>query len=262
VSIITLTTDFGAADWFVGTMKGVILSLQPGAQIVDITHEMPAGDIRAGAFALAASYKFFPKRTVHVAVIDPGVGSQRKAIAVQTLNYYFVGPDNGVLSLALAREKIQAVHQITNEQLFLRPLSNTFHGRDVFAPVAAKLSNGLALGKVGATIKKFVKLNWPEARRTADSMKGEIVYIDRFGNAITNMRNGRFTSMGKSSCEIFLKDKRLCSLQEFYQAVAHGAPVAVRGSSGFLELAANGDSASKKFKLKVGQAVIARFRPH
>src|SRR5881397_4384995 len=109
VPIITLTTDFGAADWFVGTMKGVILGLEPRAQIVDITHEVPAGDIRAGAFALAASYKFFPKRTVHVAVIDPGVGGQRRAIAVQTANYLFVGPDNGVLSPALAREKIKAV---------------------------------------------------------------------------------------------------------------------------------------------------------
>jgi len=262
VSIITLTTDFGTADWFVGTMKGVILSLQPGAQIVDITHEIPTGDIRAGAFALAASHGFFPGGTVHVAIVDPGVGSRRRAIAVRTADAFFVGPDNGVLSLALAREKIKAVHRITNEQLFLRPLSNTFQGRDVFAPVAAKLSNGLALGKVGATIKKFVKLGWPEPRRTADSIEGEIVYIDRFGNAITNMRNGRFTSMGKSACEIFLEGKRLCSLQEFYQAVAHGTPVAVPGSSGFLELAVNGGSASKKFKLQVGQAVIARFRPH
>ena len=260
--LIALLTDFGTRDYYVGAMKGVILGINPRATIVDITHEIGPQNIQSAAFVLRACYRDFPVGTIFLCVVDPGVGSKRRGIIVGSKDHYFVGPDNGVLSLALAREKIQAVHQITNEQLFLRPLSNTFHGRDVFAPVAAKLSNGLALGKVGATIKKFVKLNWPEARRTADSMKGEIVYIDRFGNAITNMRNGRFTSMGKSSCEIFLKDKRLCSLQEFYQAVAHGAPVAVRGSSGFLELAANGDSAAKKFKLKVGQAVIARFRPH
>src|SRR5207249_12335093 len=138
-------------------MKGVILGLQPRAQIVDITHEVPAGDIRAGAFALAAGCKFFPRRTIHLAVIDPGVGSRRRAIAVQTVNYLFVGPDNGVLSLALACEKIKTIHQITNEQLFLRPVSNTFHGRDVFAPVAASLSKGLPLGKVGAPMKEFVK---------------------------------------------------------------------------------------------------------
>src|SRR2546427_1252116 len=161
-------------------MKGVILGLQPRAHLVDITHEIPAGNICAGAFALAASYKFFSKRTVHVAVVDPGVGSRRRAIAVQTMNYLFVGPDNGVLSLALAREKIKAVHQITNEQLFLRPVSHTFHGRDIFAPVAANLSKGLPLGQVGAPLKAFVKLSWPEPQRAANSIKGEIVYNDHF----------------------------------------------------------------------------------
>ena len=175
-------------------MKGVILGLQPRAQIIDITHEIPAGDIRAGAFALAASYKFFPKRTVHVAVIDPGVGSTRRAITAQTVNHFFVGPDNGVLSLALSREKIKAIHQITNEQLLLRPVSNTFHGRDVFAPVAANLSKGLPLWKVGAPIQEFVKLSWPEPQRAANSIKGQIAYIDRFGNAITNIGNATLTA--------------------------------------------------------------------
>jgi len=243
-------------------MKGVILGLQPRAQIIDITHEIPAGDIRAGAFALAASYKFFPKRTVHVAVIDPGVGSRRRAIAVQTVNYFFVGPDNGVLSLALAREKIKAVHQITNERLFLRPVSNTFHGRDVFAPVAANLSKGLPLWKVGAPIKEFVKLSWPEPQRAANSIKGQIAYIDRFGNAITNIGNATLTARVENACEIIVKGKRLCAFQPFYQAVPSGKAVAVLGSSGFLELAVNGGSAAKKFKLKVGQAVIVRVRPH
>ncbi len=259
--IITLTTDFGSADWFVGTIKGVILGLQPRAQIVDITHEIPAGNIRAGAYALAASYKFFPKRTVHVAVVDPGVGSRRRAIAVQTANYFFVGPDNGLLSLALAREKIKAVHQITNEQLFLCPVSNTFHGRDVFASVAANLSKGLPLAKVGAPLNEFAKLSWPEPQRTDNSIKGEIVYIDRFGNAITNIGNTTLTSLTEGSCEIIVRRKRLCAVQPFYQAVPHGNPVAVPGSSGFLELAVNGGSAAKKFKLKLAEAVIMRVRP-
>jgi len=262
VHIITLTTDFGAADWFVGTMKGVILGLQPRAHLVDITHEIPAGDIRAGAFALAASHGFFPRGTVHVAVVDPGVGSGRRAIAVQTVNYFFVGPDNGVLSLALAREKIKAVHQITNEQLFLHPVSNTFHGRDVFAPVAANLSKGLPLGKVGASIKEFVKLSSPEPQRTANSIKGEIAYIDRFGNAITNIDNTKLASLAEGLREIIFRGKRLCELQPFYQAVPHRKPVAVPVSSGFLELALNGGSAAKKFNLRVGQAVIVRGKPH
>ncbi len=243
-------------------MKGVILGLQPRAHLVDITHEIPAGDIRAGAFALTASYKFFPKQTVHVAVIDPGVGSRRRAIAVETANYFFVGPDNGVLSLALAREKIKAVHQITNEQLFLRPVSNTFHGRDVFAPIAAKLSKGLPLGKVGAPIKEFVKLSWPEPQCTSNSIKGEIAYIDRFGNAITNIGNATLASLAEGSCEIIVNGTRLCGLQPFYQGVPQGKPVAVPGSSGFLELAVNGGSAATKFNLKVGQAVIVRVRPY
>jgi len=261
VSIITLTTDFGTADWFVGTMKGVILGLQPRARIVDITHEIPAGDIRAGAFALAASHGFFPRGTVHVAIIDPGVGSRRRAIAVQTSNYFFVGPDNGVLSLALARERIKAVHQITNEQLFLCPVSNTFHGRDVFAPIAAKLSKDLPLARVGAPLKGFVKLNWPEPQRAANSIKGEIAYIDRFGNAITNIGNAALDTLAGGSCEIIVSGKRLCAVQPSYQAVPRGNPVAVPGSSGFLELAVNGGSAAKKFKLRLGVAVIARVRP-
>ena len=243
-------------------MKGVILGLQPRAQLVDITHEIPAGDIRAGAFALAASHRFFPRGTVHVAVVDPGVGSRRRAIAVKTVNYFFVGPDNGVLSLALAREKIKAIHQITNEQLFLHPVSNTFHGRDVFAPVAANLSKGLPLGKIGAPTTEFVKLSWPKPQRTANSIKGEIAYIDRFGNAITNIGNATLDSLAEGSCEIIVRGKRLCAVQPFYHAVPSGKPVAVPGSSGFLELAVNGGSAAKKFNLKVSQAVIVRFRPN
>jgi S-adenosylmethionine hydrolase len=258
VSIITLTTDFGVADWFVGTMKGVILGLQSRAQIVDITHEIPAGDIRAGAFALAVSNGFFPKGTVHVAVVDPGVGSRRRAIAVQTVNYFFVGPDNGVLSFALAREKIKAVHQITNEQLYLRPVSNTFHGRDIFAPVAANLSKGLPLRKVGASIKEFAKLSWPEPKRTANSIQGEIAYIDRFGNAITNIHSTALTARFEDACEVVIKGKRLCALQPFYMAVPSGDPVAMPGSSGFLELAVNGGSAAKRFNLKVGERVVVR----
>jgi hypothetical protein len=228
---------------------------------VDIAHEIPAGDIRAGAFALAASFKFFPKGTVHVAVVDPGVGSLRRAIAVQTANYILIGPDNGVLSLALAREIIRAVHQITNERLFRRTVSQTFHGRDIFAPVAAYLSKGLPLGKVGAPIKEIVKLSWPEPQRTANLIKGEIAYIDRFGNAITNIDNAALTARVEHGCEIIVKGKPLCGVQQFYEAVPSGNAVAVPGSSGFLELAMNGGSIARKLDLSVGERVIVRFFP-
>jgi len=260
VSTISLTTDFGIADWYVGTMKGVILGIQPRANIVDLSHEIPPGEIRAGAFALAASCRFFPKETVHVVVVDPGVGSERRAIAARTMNGFFVGPDNGVLSWALARERIKAVHQITNRRLFLHPVSNTFHGRDIFAPVAANLSRGLPIEKVGAPIKEFVKLDWPEPQRSANSIKGEILYIDRFGNAITNIDRAALPSPDESAWEIFLRRKRLCALQAFYQAVARGQPMAVSGSSGFLELAVSGGSAAQNFNLKVGEEVIVRVR--
>jgi S-adenosylmethionine hydrolase len=260
VNIITLTTDFGEADWFVGTMKGVILGTLPRAQIVDITHAVAAGDIRAAAFALAASYRFFPRGTVHLAVVDPGVGSSRRAIAVESRDYLFVGPDNGVLSFALAREKIRAVHPITNEGIFLQPTSNTFHGRDVFAPVAARLSKGLPIEKVGPSTEEFVKLKWPEPHRGKNSISGEIVYIDRFGNAITNIDHEAVPAPVESGCEIFMRRKRLCALKRFYQAVPRGKPVAVFGSSGLLELALNGGPAAREFRWKVGERVMVRLK--
>jgi S-adenosylmethionine hydrolase len=258
MSIITLTTDFGLTDWFVGTMKGVILSIQPGAQIVDITHDIRAGDIRAGAFALAAASRFFPKRTVHVAVIDPGVGGERKAIAVRTSDYFFVGPDNGVLSLALARENIKAIHRITNERLLHHPVSNTFHGRDVFAPVAAHLSKGLPIRSLGPAAKSFVQLSQPRLRRRAESISGKIVYIDRFGNAITDIRAEALDLRTVSLCEVFVKGRSLGKVQPFYDAVPRGKPAVVPGSTGFLEIAVNGGSASKRFHLRIGHEVTVR----
>jgi len=256
--IITLTTDFGTSDWFVGTMKGVILAIHPRANIVDLTHEIPAGGIRAGAFALAASCKYFPKQTIHVAVVDPGVGGPRKAIAVQTADYTFIGPDNGVLSFALAKENIKAIHQLTNEKLFLKPVSQTFHGRDVFAPVAAHLSKGLPLHRVGAKSNDFTRLPWPEPRRSGAALAGEIIHIDRFGNAITNVGRSHVTELDCSNCEILVRQKRLCALASFYDAVKPGSPVAVLGSSGFLEIAVNGSSAAGCYKLAVGDAIIVR----
>jgi len=184
---ISLTTDFGLSDWFVGTMKGVIYRINPRVTVVDLTHDLLPGDIRAGSFALAAAYRYFPKGTIHVAVVDPGVGTDRKAIAVRTADYFFVGPDNGVLSFALRKERIKSIHALENKTHFLKPLSQTFHGRDIFAPVAAELSRGLAIRKLGPAVHDLVHLPWPEPRHRQGSIKGEVVYIDRFGNAITNI---------------------------------------------------------------------------
>jgi S-adenosyl-L-methionine hydrolase (adenosine-forming) len=257
VKIITLTTDFGTADWFAGTMKGVILGIAPNATIVDLTHEIPPGDIRAGAFALAASHRFFPEGTVHVVVVDPGVGSARKAILAQTKNGFYLGPDNGVLSWVLGREKIKAIRQLENQKCFLRPVSQTFHGRDVFAPVAAHLSRGLPIQKLGSPLDDFVRLPWPQPRQTANAIRGEVVYIERFGNAITNIPNEMLRG---HSGKVYARRKLICSVELSYESVRTGLPVAVPGSSGFLEIAVNGGSAASQLGLKISDPVGVRAR--
>jgi S-adenosyl-L-methionine hydrolase (adenosine-forming) len=165
MSIITLTTDFGVEDWFVGTMKGVLLGIQPRAQLVDITHHIPAGDIEAGAFALAASFRFFPRGTVHLVVVDPGVGTTRAALAVETAQYKFVGPDNGVLSLALPQDPPTAMCRLENTKYFLKEVSHTVHGRDLFAPVAAHLSRGVSLNELGSQAYDYVRLTVAEPKK-------------------------------------------------------------------------------------------------
>jgi len=257
MAIVSLITDFGNQDWFAGTMKGVILVINPHATVVDITHEIPPGDIRAGAFALAASCRFFPKGTVHIAVVDPGVGSGRKAIVVQTSNYLFVGPDNGVLSWALAKEKVKTVRALDNQEFFLQPVSQTFHGRDIFAPVAGHLSCDVPLRRFGPALKDFVRLAWPEAKRAGDIIRGEVVYVDRFGNAITNI-DAR--ALGAGRAELFAGRRRLCHVGAYYQAVPKGKPVAVLGSSGFLEISVNGGNAARGLALRIGNVVTLRTR--
>ena len=256
MQLITLTTDFGLADWFVGTMKGVILRLNPIAKIEDITHGIPPGDLRAGAFSLAASARFFPRGTVHMAVIDPGVGSARKALAVRTANYTFVGPDNGVLSWALRKEKIKAIHRLENQRYFLRPISHTFHGRDVFAPVAAHVARGVPLSKLGPKQRDFVQLPWPEPIVGKKWSEGEVIYIDHFGNAITNLGAERVRDPLANTIRIRTrKGVWVCPLKTYYSAVEVETPAAIVGSSGFLEIAVNGGSAAELLGLRIGTRV-------
>jgi len=255
MSLITLTTDFGLRDWFVGTMKGVIAGIAPRASVIDLTHDIPPGDIQSGAFALAAGCRYFPKGTVHVAVVDPGVGSRRRAIAVKTTNYLFVGPDNGVLSFALRKQRIKNIRLIENQDLFLHPVSRTFHGRDIFSPVAAHLSAGLPFSKLGPVLEKYTQLSWPEPRFGKARVEGEVIYLDRFGNAITNLDAESLRTLDAASLEVHTLGRCLCPIAEFYQAVPAGKPVAVIGSSGLLELAVNGGSAKKILRLKIGTPI-------
>jgi S-adenosylmethionine hydrolase len=257
VRYITLTTDFGASDWFVGTMKGVIYRIAPQTQVIDLTHEVPPGGIRSGAFALAAAYAFFPRKTIHVAIVDPGVGTNRRAIGVETSNYFFVGPDNGLLSWALAKETIKAVYSLDNAHYFLPQLSATFHGRDLFAPIAAHLSRRVPLGKMGRRVKEFNRLPWPEPTLTRHGISGEIVYVDHFGNGITNI-SSRMLDALIGRLDVFFRRRRVCSVVPFYQAVPLHCLLAVVGSSGFLEIAVNGASAAKVLRLDVGLSVEVR----
>jgi len=245
--IIALTTDFGSSDWFVGSMKGVILGINPQVTIVDLTHEIPAGDIRAGAFALAASYKCFPRLTVHCAVVDPGVGSERAPIAVKTSDYWFVGPDNGVLSFALAQEKVREVRRLDNDEYFRKPVSHTFHGRDIFAPAAAHLSNGVPMNSLGSEVNEFVRVAWPQVNIDGGVTHGQVIYIDRFGNCITNISS--------VASNVRVAGRIECPVKKFYQEVPSGQPLAMMGSTGFLEIAVNGGHAAKALGLKLGDVV-------
>lgn len=257
---ITLTTDFGLSDWFVGAMKGVIAGIAPHARVVDLTHGVAPGDISGGAFALAAAYRCFPRGTIHVAVVDPGVGSARPAIAVRTDQYFYVGPDNGVLSLAVARETIREIRRLENPRFFLPEVSRTFHGRDIFAPVAAHLSRaaGRVWRQLGPVVRDFQRLPWPECRNRADGFDGEVFYVDRFGNGITNLAAEAVAEMARDGVEITVGGRRIGPLVECYAAVPAGQPLAVVGSSGFLEIAVNGGSAAARLGLRRGTRVSIR----
>lgn len=251
---ITLTTDFGLTDWFVGTMKGVIASIAPEIRVIDITHGIEPGDIVGGAFALAAATKFFPEGTIHVAVVDPGVGSARLAVAAQCSGQIFVAPDNGLLSLVVPEGAGDVrIHRIENERLFLHPVSRTFHGRDVFAPVAAHLSRGLPLSEVGSPTSTIVRLALPGKRETTDGFLGEVVYVDRFGNAITSI------SETSRACRVVeLADGTRMPVAGCYADVPVGAPVAIFGSSGRLEIAINGGDAARTLGLRRGTRIVAK----
>lgn len=254
--IITLTTDFGLRDSFVGVMKGVILSECPRVRIVDITHEVPPGDVRAGAFVLLTAFRFFPRNTVHVAVVDPGVGSNRQSIVARTSDSTFIGPDNGLLSWALAGVRRVEVRQIKNASFCLPSVSATFHGRDIFAPVAARLACGARFTDIGPRMEKWTMLPWPEPRRTDGGWLGEVVYVDQFGNAITNLPTALVESAsGSVGAEVSIRGRRRVPVMSFYRSVARGLPVAVPGSSGYIEIAINGGNAARILRIACGTTI-------
>lgn len=256
---IALITDFGLDDYFVGAMKGVILSINPQAAIIDITHTIRPQDIRSAAFTLAACRWDFPKGTIFAAVVDPGVGSQRRAILAEAENRLFVAPDNGLLSLILndAREpgETARVSELKNERYFRHPISRTFHGRDVFAPVAAHLSKGVEPGDFGPEITDFVC--FPASRPHINDRGGieaEIIHIDRFGNLITNLRADDLPER----FEMQIGGRGINRLTEFFAEAAKGEIFAIIGSAGYIEIAVNRDSAARLLAARTGNKVLVK----
>ncbi len=247
--IITLTTDFGTSDAYVGAMKGVILKINPGAAIVDITHEIEPQDTFQAACIIGTAYPYFPDGTVHVVVVDPGVGSNRKAIILRTPRAYFVAPDNGVLSYVID-DMLEAIN-LTKPEFWLNPVSKTFHGRDIFAPVAAHLSRGVPVGDFGESISSLVKLPLSKPELLADgTIIGRVIHIDRFGNLITSIKSGDFPA---ANIRIEVKGHVIEGLSSSY--VDGGEILALIGSGGHLEICVRNGNAADFLKIEVGDVI-------
>ncbi len=265
MSIITLLTDFGSQDYFVGAMKGAILSINRHALIIDITHEIPPQDIETAAFSLLATYKDFPAGTIHVAVVDPGVGSTRKPILIECGEQFFVGPDNGIFSWICEREGSGRAIHLTNEAFFRHPVSMTFHGRDIFAPVAAALSTGVAMTEFGEKLNDFVRLDPLLPAVTSDGcVEGRVIHIDRFGNCVTNLTCAHFSAdQAASGAKLVINGHELTSFRQcFSEGVIDGDDLfCLAGSAGFLEIAARNSSAARVLNAACGNRVIAVTKP-
>ncbi|MBN2041134.1 MAG: SAM-dependent chlorinase/fluorinase [Spirochaetes bacterium] len=254
-NIIALLTDFGNRDPFTGIMKGVIYSINPDAVITDLTNEIRPHNIFEGAFSLFESYKYFPAGTVFLCVVDPGVGGRRKSIIIESPDYFFVGPDNGLMSLPLkGNEKI---FEISSREFMLRDISSTFHGRDVFAPAAAHISKGISPEEFGSSINfsDIRKIEIPPVEERKDCLSGSIIFSDKFGNLITNIEN-RLSGKIKS---IEIKGTIINKISSAYKDGKPDQPIALKGSAGFIEIAVNSGSAEKTISADIGQRLIVRL---
>ena len=252
--LIALLTDFGARDWYVAAMKGVILARAPRAQLVDITHEIPPQDILAGAFTLAAAAPWFPRGTVIVAVVDPGVGSARGLLAARCDGRYLLGPDNGVLALALQHGTRSTVIRLTSRRFWRETISRTFHGRDILAPVAAHLACGGAFAALGVPASRITPLEWPSVQRRGRRWRGRIVHIDAFGNLMTNLP-GTVLASGRTSAPVVRYQGRRASVVSSYGAGAPNRLMAVVNALGMMELAVKNASAAAVYTARRGDPV-------
>jgi S-adenosylmethionine hydrolase len=252
-SIITLTTDFGSRDGYVGTIKGVILSINPKAEIIDISHQIPPQNVLAGAFCLFNSCTFFPEGTIHIAVVDPEVGGKRKGILIQTERYSLIGPDNGVFSPFLRTEKIKRMISLTNPKYFLGKVSATFHSRDIFAPVAAYLSLGVEAKEFGPALSEIARLNLPSIEKRGGKIIGRIIHIDNFGNLVSNVTAQELSKIKKFKMKV--KNRIISRLSKTYSEVGKGKILAYQGSSGFLEVGIREGNARLKLDAIIGDKI-------
>jgi len=278
IPLVTLTTDFGTADGYVGTMKGVILSIVPGARLVDISHEIAPQNVRQAAYVLYTAYPFFPPHTVHLVVVDPGVGSTRRSISLRTPAGYFVGPDNGVFSYVMAREPVEVVVELSDPRYRLPQVSYTFHGRDVFAPAAAHLAAGVPIAALGPPVRDPVTFPPPCLEVASDVITGEVLHADRFGNVITSI--GQLVWSGDElvlepafqetggeeqvrfkagEAAVVMAGQEITGVYRTYAEVEPGETLALVGSEGHLEIAVREGNAARRLGLHPGDAVVLRL---
>jgi S-adenosylmethionine hydrolase len=258
--LITLTTDFGLSDHYVGTMKGVILKICPTARIVDISHGVGAFEIAEAAFTLSQAYGYFPRGTVHVTVVDPGVGTARRPILAKADGQFFIAPDNGVLSMIYARGP-HKVRAISSDRYFLKPVSQTFHGRDIFAPVAAHLASGIAPARFGKLIEDYLRLSFDKPERTGRrTWTGAILKVDRFGNVVTNFKVEDFPDLGKRNFEMTAGPQFIVVLARNYaERGGSGVLFLIVGSAGYYEISVGQASAAKLFGCGTGAPLELRL---
>ncbi len=254
--IVTLTTDFGLGDTYVGQVKGVILGICPQAVLVDLTHLIPAQEVARAALALYSSYSFFPAGTIHLAVVDPGVGTLRRALAAKADGHVFVAPDNGTLTLVLQKHPDAEIRQITSPNHLRARISPTFHGRDIFAPAAGHLAAGLDMAELGPPVDDIVHLDLPRPRMKGGRIMGQVIHVDRFGNLITNITVDQILKSPRNSSPNFhLAGRELKGLHLTYAEVEAGQPLALVGSLDLVEIAINQGRADKFFEAGAGATV-------
>ena len=257
---ITLTTDFGVGDHYVGTMKGVVYSINPAAQVVDISHAVASYDVLDGALTIAHAYRYFPAETIHVVVVDPGVGSQRRPILARTEKYFFLAPDNGVLSLVFESEERVLVREISSDHYFLQPVSQTFHGRDVFAAVAGWLSKGVEFANFGNEITDYARFRMPKPKRIEDGrVQGVVLKVDKFGNVVTNVTPRDIPQLFAPEpppFRIVIGSHEITRIRTAYAEGTPGEVFGILGSMGFLELSTNRGSAARALQVGKGAEVL------